>query len=114
MGLSVVIYCDEESHAPKVAFVDRLTYGGTVLQEGRQSARFDEGSTVPIPNVELWGTVRIAPKHSVFGTRERRAWECPLCGLRVVARRERVEPIAQRLIEAGVSRISLAALGAIV
>lgn len=131
MRRTVRIICDAESHASKVAKIDRIefddehmaehpadrpnTRGDRVgLHDRREDARvFLDARDDAVDVVALFGTSRRAPTRSdAAELRQRFGLECPICGLRVVMRRERLETLAFGLAKAGVSQISLSALAA--
>lgn len=122
---TVRIVCDAESHAPKVANVQRfqvITYDdghvsvsphGAVNDKMPESVANLDELDVPIPASEF-GTSRVAPHGRALGRekRQRYALECPLCGLRVVLRQESAERLAVALATRHVSRVTLSAVAA--
>lgn len=112
--------CDDPSHPGKVVHVARLHLDatgwrdhGTVTRDARRAAREDaeqRGVTLGIPRRHR------ANERTDSGFEEPRykfRLVCPLCGLDVQARAERLSPVLDTLVsEVGVDRISLRALGA--
>jgi hypothetical protein len=125
-GPQLIIVCDAASHAPKVAQVDRLLLLRDVVQSAGdrtslRAARREETRTYldesgqAVPSVELFGTPRVGPtRWDARHLRQRWSLTCPLCGLCVEVKAERLSPIVKRLLAARVSQLSLPGLAAIV
>lgn len=113
--IRIRIFCDAESHAPKVATVDvlRLLDHGNgdepLLVGGRDSEHLVDDQLRN--RRERYGTSRTAPNMAET-YRERRPIECPLCGLRVELRQEKALRLALALAASGASQVRLSALAA--
>ncbi len=109
------IFCDAESHAPKVATVGRLKLldrgnGDEPLLVGGRDSEYLVDDQMR-GRRELFGTATEGPNMAEQGTyRERRAIECPLCGLRVEMRRDTALKLALALAASGASQVRLSAL----
>jgi len=121
-SVRIRVICDAESHAPKVATVDRwkLRDHGSqqqVLAQSRDSEHLineqrrprSERYDAPIGPIGPDGIPMMPPNMTY---RERWPMTCPLCGLRVELRQETALKLALALAASGVSQVRLSALAA--
>lgn len=114
--LKVRVICDDPRHSPKVAFVGWLEFidggGGTAHLQGGNERLIKNR---PVDPGDLFGTVSRPPSrpNDLFRSRSRYAMRCKLCGRSVPMRAETAGPVAHKLIQAGVKKINLAELDAL-
>jgi hypothetical protein len=110
----VPIFCDAESHAPKVVKVSHmLMYGSGSTAEywGIKDSVALDGSEV-IDRRKTFGTPKEGPTDPRPNTRNRATLRCVLCGLNVVIREEQGKKLAKWVTQSGASRIRLSELAA--
>lgn len=110
-SVRIRVICDAESHAPKVATVDRWK----LRDHGSQQVLVQSDDSEHLVNDQIrsrrerYGTSRISP-NLAEAYRERWPIECPLCGLRVELRHEKALKLALALAASGASQVRLSAL----
>jgi len=114
----ITVTCDAQSHATKVVTVSHLPVGYGAEARGRNFPEHVDRRQLLIDDEvvdrrALFGTATQGPTDRRRNYRERRVMECPLCGLRVDLRDEKLREIARRLEAADVSSVTLSALTAI-
>jgi hypothetical protein len=111
---SIRVFCDEESHAPRVANAGHLEYG--VADDRPHHVEHREE-----PDTEtLHGDELLAPRGDPMlpadvgdaELRVRHVFQCDLCGLRVELRQETAEKLVAGLVAAGVPSVRLSVLAA--
>jgi hypothetical protein len=114
---AIRVFCDAESHAPRVATVGHLAYAvgdgrGFYIQyrEDLDAQRLDRDQLIP-RDPDKPGF--LLPHDSGDRlTRTRDVYECPLCGLGVELTNENVRKLTMGLAGAGVTSVRLASLAA--
>jgi len=114
--LKVRVVCPDPSHSPKVAFVGWLEFidgggGSAYLQGGNERLIANR----PVDPRDLFGTVSRPPSrpNDLRRARSRYVMRCKLCRRDVPMRAETAGPVAHKLIQAGIKKISLAELDAL-
>lgn len=111
----VTVVCEERSHEGKRATVGSFEHlsgrwRATLTRSRGVDVNFDKSTHSDLLDAND------SPLHmgdQSWPVRERYNLRCELCGFTVPARRERLDPILDRLADAGVSTVSVRALGAI-
>lgn len=115
------VVCDDRSHHPKVAKITLLMYAPDIDRYDVTGDRTEDGVLMvdeqPIDLIEVFGTSTQPPQSPPSADtprRQRHGLTCPLCGLRVEMRAETLDRVGRKLHSAGVARINLSTLAAIV
>lgn len=114
------VVCDDRSHEPKVAKITLILYMPDLGRYGLVGDRTEDGVLMvdeqPLNLMDAFGTATkppSAPPPSDAPRRHRHGLTCPLCGLRVEMREETLGRVAEKLRHAGVPRVNLRTLAAI-
>lgn len=96
----VTVVCDDPSHGGRIAIIGRLPEVNERLVDD-----------TPVDRADLFGTLAVPPARPelVAASRSRRVLECK-CGLRLELRGEKARAINEKLLAAGLERITLAQL----
>jgi len=118
--LGIEVYCDDEGHTPKVAKVAlflRVESGWRI--QTQRLGRYSPRAVANVRQVHRRLTDRGLPVAATEstppeeGTHDKYELSCNLCGANLQRRAKAVWPVLDRLDGAGMRRISLAGLGAI-
>jgi hypothetical protein len=128
MDFAVLVTCDEQSHKPGVRIASVRRYvtnipGWRVHPEGGRRHRheftqIDDSGDNPRRSQRSNGSptnrAGMFDRDAAEGFHRRSRMECPRCSLTVVMREQTLAEVFDKLEHAGVSTITLRALGAIV